>query len=58
VLGWRTMLQFLARRAPESNAFSVPDRNALWSRSENDLLVETVANHSTSEVLFHDWNDN
>ena len=29
VLGWRTMLQLLARRAAESNAFSVPDRNAL-----------------------------
>ncbi len=39
VLGWRTMLQLLARRAAESNAFSVPDRNALWSRTEDDLLV-------------------
>ncbi len=29
VLGWRTFLQLLARRAAESIAFSVPDRNAL-----------------------------
>ena len=43
VLGWRTMLQLLARRAAESNAFSVPDRNALWSRAEDDLLVQAVA---------------
>jgi hypothetical protein len=39
VLGWRTMLQLLARRAAESSAFSVPDRNALWSRAEDGLLV-------------------
>jgi hypothetical protein len=29
VLGWRTMLQHLACRAAESDAFSLPDRNAL-----------------------------
>ena len=38
VLGWRTILQLLARRAAESIAFSVPDRNALWSRAEDGLL--------------------
>ncbi len=53
VLGWRTMLQLLARRAAESNAFSI--RNALWSRTEDDLLVQAVAKHSTSEALFRDW---
>ena len=51
------MLQLLARRAAKSNAFSVPDRNALWSRAEDDLLVQAVANHSTSEVLFRDWSE-
>jgi hypothetical protein len=35
VLEWRTMLQLLARRAAESYAFSIPDRNALWSRAED-----------------------
>jgi hypothetical protein len=30
------MLQLLARREAETIAFSVPDRNALWSRAEND----------------------
>ena len=54
VLGWRTMLQLLARRAAESNAFSVPDHNALWSRAEDDLLVQAVAKHSTSDVLGRD----
>ena len=55
VLGWRTMLQLLARRAAESNAFSVPDRNALWSGAEDDLLVRAVAKNSTSDVLGRDW---
>jgi hypothetical protein len=54
VLGWRTMLQLLARRAAESNAFSVPDRNALWSRAEDDLLVQAAEKHCTSDVLFSD----
>ena len=54
MLGWRTMLQLLARRATESNAFSVPDHNALWSRSEDDLLVQAVVNHSNSDVLGRD----
>ena len=53
MLGWRTMLQLLARRAAESNAFSVPDRNALWSRAEDDLLVQVVVKYSTSDVLMH-----
>ena len=39
VLGWWTMLHLLARRAAESNDFSVPDDNTLWSRSEDDLLI-------------------
>ncbi len=43
MLGWRTMLQLLTRRAAESNAFSIPDGNALWSRAEDDLLVQAVA---------------
>jgi hypothetical protein len=42
VLGWRTILQLLARRAAESIAFSVPDRNTLWIRTEDDLLVQSI----------------
>jgi hypothetical protein len=57
VLGWRTVLQLLARRAAESNAFSIPERNALWSRAEDDLIVQAVAKHSTSDVLGRDWSD-
>ncbi len=57
MLGWRTMLQLLARRATESNAFSVPDRNALWSRAEDGLLVQAVAKYSTSDVLGRDWSE-
>ena len=49
------MLQLLARRAAESNAVSVPDNNALWSRAEDDLLVQAVAKHSSSDVLGRDW---
>ena len=49
------MLQLLARRAAESNAFSI--RNALWSRVEDDLLVQAVAKYTTFDVLFHDWNE-
>ena len=49
------MLQLLARRAAESNAFSVPDRNASWSRAEDDLLIQAVARLSTSDVLGRDW---
>ena len=55
VLRWRTFLQLLARRAAESIAFSVPDCNALWSRAEDDLLVQAVAKYSTSNILGHDW---
>ena len=57
VLGWRTMVQLLARRAAESNAFSVPDRNSSWSRAEDDLLVQAVAKHSSSDVLYRDWSE-
>ncbi len=57
MLGWRTMIQLFTRRAAESNAFSVPDHNALWSRTEDDLLVEAVAKQSTSDVLGRDWRD-
>jgi hypothetical protein len=49
------MLQLLACRAAESNAFSI--RNALWSRAEDDLLVQAVTKHSTSDVLFRDWSE-
>jgi hypothetical protein len=55
VLGWRTMLQLFARRADESNVFSI--RNALWNRAEDDLLVQAVAKHSTSEAVFRDWSE-
>ena len=51
------MLQLLARRAAESNAFSVPDHNALWSRAEDDLLVHAVAKPTTSDVLGRDWRE-
>jgi hypothetical protein len=47
VLGWRTILQLLARRAAESIAFSVPDRYASWSRAEDDLLVHACASAAT-----------
>ncbi len=56
-LGWRTILRLLARRAAESNAFSVPDRNALWSRAEDGLLVQAVAKYSTWDVLSRDWSE-
>jgi hypothetical protein len=57
VLGWWTFLQLLARRTAESIAFSVPDRNALWRRAEDGLLVQAVAKHSTSDVLGRDWSE-
>ena len=44
-------------RAVESIAFSVPDRNALWSRSEDDLLVQAVVKYSTSDILGRDWRE-
>jgi hypothetical protein len=56
-LGWRTMFQLLARRAAESNAFSVPDRNTLWSTTQDDLLVQAVAKYSTWDVLRRDWSE-
>jgi hypothetical protein len=57
VLGWRTILHLFARRETESIAFSVPDRNPLWSRTEDDLLVQAVAKYSTNDVLGHDWRE-
>ena len=57
VLVWRTILQLLTCRSTESIAFSVPDRNALWSRSEDDLLVQVVAKYSTSHILGRDWRE-
>ncbi len=55
MLGCRTILQLLARRAAESIVFSVPDRTASWSRAQDDLLVQPVAKYSTSNILGHDW---
>jgi hypothetical protein len=55
VLGWWTMLKLFARRAAESNSFSI--RNVLWSSAEDDLLVQAVGKHSTSDVLFPDWSE-
>jgi hypothetical protein len=49
------MLQLFTRRAAESNAFSI--RNALWSRAEDDLLLQVVTKHSTSEAIFRDWSE-
>jgi hypothetical protein len=57
MLRWRTILQLLARRAAESIALSVPDRNALWSRAEDGLFVQAVAKYSTSDVLGRDWSE-
>ena len=53
------MIQLFARRAAESNVFSVPDHNSLWSTTEDDLLVQpvAVAKHSTSDVLGRDWHE-
>jgi hypothetical protein len=51
------MLQLLARHAAESNVFSVPDRSALWSRTEDGLLLQVVAKYSTSDVLGRDWSE-
>jgi hypothetical protein len=48
------MLQLLVCRATESNTFSVPDSNTSWNRTEDDLLVEAVAKHCTSDFLFSD----
>jgi hypothetical protein len=35
----------------------LPDRYALWSRAEDDLLVKALARYSTSDVLFRDWSE-
>ena len=34
---------------------SVPDRNDLWRRVEDDLLLEDVVKYSGSDVLGRDW---
>ena len=49
-MGWWTILHLLASRVVESIAFSVPDRNVLWNREEDGLLVETVVKYSTNDV--------
>jgi hypothetical protein len=49
------MMQLFARRAAEFNAYSI--RKALWSSAEDDLLVQTVEKHSTSESIFRDWSE-
>jgi hypothetical protein len=51
------MIQLLECRVAESNAFSVSDRNTLWSRVEDGLLVQVVAKYSTSDVLGRDWSE-
>ncbi len=56
------LVAVLVCRSTESNIFSVPNRNVLWRRVEDDLLVQAVVNHSTSDILFSDvlfpdWNE-
>ena len=51
------MIQLLECRVAESNACSVSDRNTLWSRVEDGLLVQVVAKYSTSDVLGRDWSE-
>jgi hypothetical protein len=51
------MTDVLTRGVSESIAFSVPDRNTLWNRVEDGLLVVDVAKHSTSDVLGRDWSE-
>ena len=51
------MLQLLVRRVSESIPVSVHDRNTLWSRTEDDLLVQVVSKYSTSDVLCRDWSE-
>jgi hypothetical protein len=57
VFGWRTTLYLLTCQTTESNTFSVPDRNVLWNRVEDGLLVQVVVKYSTSDILGHDWNE-
>ena len=54
VSGWWTILQIVDRRTTESITFAVPDRNASWSRAEDDL-VQAVGKCSTSNILGRDW---
>ena len=42
------MLQLFARRAAESNAFSI--RNALWNRAEEDLLVKKIGKRIEQKI--------
>ena len=57
MLGWWTILHLLTRRETESITFSVPDRNTLWSRVEDGLLVETVTKYITNDVVGRDWRE-
>jgi hypothetical protein len=50
-LGWRTILRLLTRRGTESNVFSVPERNPLWRRTEDGLLVQAVAKYEVGREL-------
>ena len=44
-------------RSGEFIPCSVPDSNTLWSREEDNLLVQAVVKHSTSDVLGRDWSE-
>ncbi len=44
-------------RTSESIVFSIPDRNTLWIRTDDDLLVQAVAKYSTSNILGRDWRE-
>ena len=57
MLGWRTILHLLASRTTESITFSMSDRNTLWSRVEDGLLVQAVTKCSTADVLGRDWRE-
>jgi hypothetical protein len=48
-------MYLLARRTSKSITFPVPDRNELWNRTEDDLLVQDVTKYSTSDDLGRDW---
>jgi hypothetical protein len=57
VFGWWTTLYLLTCQTTEANTFSVPDRNVLWNRVEDVLLVQDVAKYSTSDILGRDWRE-
>jgi hypothetical protein len=56
-MGWWTIFQLLTCRVAESNAFSIPDRNTSWNRTEDELIVQVVVKCSTSVILGRDWID-